>query len=96
MQPKRLRMRIALFEAFSLYHTQYLLQKDIFARLRPNGGDMAYNPEVEELRKEIKRLKLKINALVDFLNVHHLGPPEGRKPYDEMVDRLLRAEGLQD
>jgi len=57
---------------------------------------MADTSEVEELRKEIKRLKIKVNALVDHLQVKSLGPPEGRKPYDETVSRLLKAEGLQE
>jgi len=57
---------------------------------------MSDTSEVEELRKEIKRLKIKINALVDHLQVKSLGPPEGRRPYDETVNRLLRAEGLQE
>jgi len=51
---------------------------------------------IEELRNEIKRLKIKVNVLVDFLQTSSLGPPSGRKPYDERVSRLLKEEGLQE
>jgi hypothetical protein len=73
--------------------TFLLSQTDIFARLRSIGGVMS---EIEELQKEVKRLKIKINALVDHLQVKSLGPPDGRKPYDETVNRLLDKEGLQE
>ena len=38
---------------------------------------------VEELEKGVRRLEIKLEALVNFLQVSHLGPPSGRAPYDD-------------
>jgi hypothetical protein len=48
----------------------------------------------EELEKEIKRLEIKLETLVNFLQVSHLGPPSGRAPYDARVKEALKKEGL--
>ena len=49
---------------------------------------------MEELEKEVRRLEIKLEALVDFLQTNRLVPPDGRQPYDEKVNQLLRAAGL--
>lgn len=51
---------------------------------------------IEKMEQEIKRLSIKLEALVNFLQVSHLGPPDGRAPYDKIVKRALEQAGLQE
>jgi hypothetical protein len=49
----------------------------------------------EELEREILILNIKIEVLIDYLNVGGpFGPPYGRDSYDKRVADYLRKEGL--
>ena len=49
----------------------------------------------EELEQEIQILNIKLEALINYLNVlGKFGPPYGRVSYDERVVNDLRKEGL--
>jgi hypothetical protein len=49
-----------------------------------------------QLEKEVERLKIKLETLVQYLNARaHLGPPWGRADYDARVEEALRRAGLQ-
>jgi len=47
------------------------------------------------LEKEIKRLEIRLEALIDYLNANgSFGPPYGREFYDKLAnERLQRAVG---
>jgi hypothetical protein len=49
----------------------------------------------DELEKEIERLKVKLETLVNFLNApRQFGPPNSRQDYDLMVNLALEKKGL--
>jgi hypothetical protein len=50
---------------------------------------------IEELEKEVKRLNIKLETLINFLQFADLGPPDGRAPYDAKVKQALAQAGLQ-
>ena len=46
-------------------------------------------------QKDLKRLEIKLETLVGFLNVGgRFGPPHGREQYDQMVKKALADNGL--
>ena len=51
-----------------------------------------------QLEKQVKRLEIKLENLVEYLNLSHkgphFGPPDGRKEYDAMVQSALEKAGL--
>jgi hypothetical protein len=50
---------------------------------------------VEELEKEIQILSVKLETLVNHLNVEgKFGPPYGRASYDSRVEQALHEAGL--
>lgn len=52
---------------------------------------------VLELEKEVKRLNIKIEALVNHLAIVHVvgfAAPSGRDAYDKKVNTILAQEGL--
>ena len=49
----------------------------------------------DELEKEIERLKVKLETLINFLNAQgQFGPPSGRQDYDRMVNLEVAKKGL--
>jgi len=48
------------------------------------------------LEEEVERLKIKLEKLLEFLQVSHLGPPSGRKPYDAIVKKALEEADLSE
>lgn len=51
---------------------------------------------IENMERHIQRLQIKLDVLVNFLQVSHLGPPDGRIPYDAMAKRALERAGLRE
>ena len=52
---------------------------------------------IENLEKEVKRLTIKLETLVNYLNAQRVfGPPHGRESYDEMVERELAKANPQE
>jgi hypothetical protein len=50
----------------------------------------------EQLQKEVERLKVKLETLVNYLNMNGtFGPPHGREAYDAKVKAALTKAGLQ-
>lgn len=50
---------------------------------------------IEELENEIRILNIKLEVLINYLNVGgSFGPPYGRDSYDQRVANDLRKEGL--
>jgi hypothetical protein len=50
---------------------------------------------ISALEAEVKRLKIKLETLVAFLNLGlKLGPPDGRELHDLMVKEALEKQGL--
>ncbi len=49
---------------------------------------------IAHLELEVRRLNIRLETLVNFLNTSHLGPPEGRQPYDVLVESNLDEFGL--
>lgn len=50
---------------------------------------------IAELEKETRRLSIKLEALVNYLNMsRQFGPHDGRDNYDAMVRRDLAAANL--
>jgi hypothetical protein len=50
-----------------------------------------------DLEKEVERLKIKLETLIDYLNTagtRPFGPPDGRSPYDVKVDQKLAEANL--
>ena len=52
--------------------------------------------KIANLELEVKRLNVRLETLVNFLNTSRLGPPDGREPYDLQVESNLAEFGLQD
>jgi hypothetical protein len=51
--------------------------------------------KITNLEKEIKRLSVKLETLVNYLNTQgEFGPPDGRDRYDAMVKRDLAEANL--
>jgi hypothetical protein len=54
-------------------------------------------PDIEKLEKEVKRLKIKHETLIAYLNSSQsFGPPYGREAYDAMVNSALVRADLQE
>ena len=51
---------------------------------------------IASLQREVRRLNIRINTLVNFLNSSNFGGPLGREPYDSQVESNLAALGLQE
>jgi hypothetical protein len=51
---------------------------------------------IASLELEVKRLNIRLETLVNFLNISTLGEPDGREPYDLQVKSNLAEFGLQD
>lgn len=51
---------------------------------------------IANLEREVRRLDIRIETLVNFLNTSHFGPPLGRDPYDVLVESNLAEFGLKD
>lgn len=52
--------------------------------------------KIANLELEVKRLNIRLETLVNFLNTSSLGPPDGREPYDLQVKSNLAEFGLQE
>jgi hypothetical protein len=52
--------------------------------------------DIEKLEQEIERLKIKLDTLINYLQVSNLGPPHGRGDYDRMVKVALAKASLQE
>lgn len=56
------------------------------------------NPDaavIDELQKEVKRLNVKLDALINYLQLGKtLGPPSGRSEFDSMVKSILAKANL--
>ncbi len=51
--------------------------------------------KIANLEKEIKRLEIRLEALIDYLNTNgSLGPPYGRESYDKLVKERLQKGGV--
>ena len=67
--------------------------------MRPiqHGSIMPTEDErIAGLEREVKRLNIRIETLVNFLNTSHFGPPDGRDPYDVQVESNLAEFDLED
>lgn len=49
---------------------------------------------ITNLELEMKRLNIKLETLVNFLNTSKFGPPDGREPYDRWVESNLAEFNL--
>ena len=57
---------------------------------------MSDQERIFALEAEVKRLNIKLETLVTFLNVSKFGrPPQGRASYGTMVKKALEDQGLQ-
>lgn len=51
--------------------------------------------QIIDLQNEVKRLSIKLETLVNYLNTQgSFGPPYGREAYDEKVKSNLAGAGL--
>jgi hypothetical protein len=51
--------------------------------------------KIANLEKEIKRLEIRLEALIDHLNANgSFGPPYGRESYDKLAKERLQKAGL--
>jgi hypothetical protein len=55
---------------------------------------MSDQERISTVEKEVKHLKIKLEALVTCLKLSQLAPPNGIELYDSMVQEALTKEGL--
>jgi hypothetical protein len=50
---------------------------------------------IEQLENEVKNLNIRLETLINYLQVETLGPPDGRARYDSKVRSALKQANLQ-